>query len=149
QSGQNRELPGAERGGERGEGEVGTLSRKIEPMPWRRSALAVRTRVKRNRAFRALHLLLLLGMWFPAAAKCPTGTLTVAGEVPTEVRGELIIRVSVETAKGTFEESTTPAQPTVKIIVSFSTLSSYSPLRGHRCNNRPKTVVITALLDGK
>jgi hypothetical protein len=96
-----------------------------------------------------LRSLLLLVICLPSGAKCPTAVLTVSGDVQESASEAVTIVVTVETPKGTFTESAAVTQPSFKIAVPFPTFTSYSPLLGHRCNNRPKTVVITEFLNGK
>lgn len=91
-----------------------------------------------------LCLSLLLGVCIPVEAKCPTTTLAVGGEISETVNGPVTISVTAETPKGDFTESVTAAPPSFEVAVPFSTLASYSPLRGHRCTNVPTAVVVTA-----
>jgi len=70
--------------------------------------------------------------------------VTVKGRVVASAAKNVVIKVELLTPKGNFAEQADVAGSDFTVIVKFPTASSYSPLWGHRCNNRPKKVIVIA-----
>ena len=121
-------------------------------MAWNRNALGVPIRGREMRKIlirQCFFVIFVFASWINLAAQCVVGTVTVKGRLKTNVERDLQVRVELVTPNGRFAEETFTEGSEFSVIVKFSTLKSYSLLRGHRCTNRPDTVVVTARSDNK
>jgi len=87
--------------------------------------------------------LLIFMLSIGAAAKCPTGDVTVKGTVaglPSGVSG-LELTATVETPKGNSSKSTPLSNGDFSVSVPFSTRST-SFMGGDRCHNTPTVVEV-------
>jgi hypothetical protein len=102
-----------------------------------------RSGVRRAMRFAELRLLLSTFMILGpiAAAKCPTGTVTVQGEIADLPTGSAPagLAVTLETPKGNFSKTAPISTGEFDVEVLFPTRSS-SFLGGDRCNNLPTIV---------
>ena len=117
-------------------------------MGWKRSALGARVQAQPNSWVISL-IVLLLCACPNAAAKCPVASVTVKGHVVGSAGQKIMVSVELVTPKGHFRKETSTEGADFSLLVAFPTESSYSPLWGHRCNNHPETVMVTAGADGK
>ncbi len=113
-------------------------------MTWKRSALGARIQgqVRLNR-WHVFLVLLLIFACPSASAKCPVASVAVKGRISSSAEN-VVIKVELLTPKGNFVEQAGVTGSEFAVIVKFPTASSYSPLLGHRCNNRPKKVIVIA-----
>jgi hypothetical protein len=112
-------------------------------MPWRRSASGARIHGQvRLSSWLGFLALLLICACPRAFAKCPVASVTLKGRVLSSAADTVVIKVELLTPKGNFVEQVDAAGSEFAITVKFPTASSYSPFWGHRCNNRPKKVVV-------
>jgi hypothetical protein len=89
--------------------------------------------------------LLILTVSIGALAQCPMGAVKVYGRVDNVTAAATEISVTLETPQGKKSMSAPVSSGEFSIDVPFGTQSSsYFPLWGHRCNNLPKLVDVTA-----
>lgn len=114
-------------------------------MTWKRSASGARIHGQvRSNSWLGFLALLLICACPSASAKCPVASVTLKGRVLSRAADAVVIKVELLTPKGNFVEQVDAAGSEFAITVKFPTASSYSPLWGHRCNNRPKKVIVIA-----
>ena len=101
---------------------------------------------------RRLQLLLVVALTFGAsvAAKCPTGSVAVHGQVENLPSGvaDAKVAVMVETPKGNVSKTASISNGEFTIEMPFSTWSS-SFLGGDRCHNVPTVVEVRVVAAGK
>lgn len=77
-----------------------------------------------------------------AISQCTTGHLTINGRIENYRERSTQAEVTVLLKKGKTVKSLAITRPSFSFDVPFSTLSSYSFLWGHRCNNSPVSVIV-------
>ena len=86
-----------------------------------------------------------------ALGKCATGTVTVQGLVrnlPSNV-SQPDVTVVLNSPKGDFSKTARLTGSQFTVEVPFSTLRSWSPLKGHSCSNLPTQVEVTIVSAGQ
>jgi len=88
---------------------------------------------------------LMAVLCFPASglAKCAALLITIEGEVRGQAKPEESVTVDVQPESYWSFQLVGNSPQHFIIQVPFDTFSSYTPLSGHRCDRRPKTITVT------
>ena len=84
-----------------------------------------------------------------ALSQCPAGNLNLKGTIEGILPGTAQAEVTVIMKKGKVSKTVDVTGGQFIIDVPFSTLTSYSFLRGHRCNNSPVSVTVKITSDDR
>lgn len=77
-----------------------------------------------------------------ALPQCTTGHLAITGRIENYAGQTVQVEVTVFLKKGKTVTTSAINGPSFSIDAAFSTVSSYSLLWGHRCNNSPVSVIL-------
>lgn len=104
---------------------------------------------KTTRFFSTLVLAGLFTIAPSLRAQCAQGIVTVQGRVENLASGNNAeVLMVVQTMKDTYSQVARITNGQFEVVVHFSYLRSWSPLRGHRCSNTPNLVDVK-LEDGE
>ena len=108
--------------------------------------LALRSMTPSNRFLPAL-VVIVASLSFGAWAKCPTYSVEIRGKAQCSFKPNYKVLVTLLFRKnqpeGFGEENAFDLRDdSFQGGIRFSTFTSYDPLRGHRCNRRPNSVLI-------